>query len=114
MRDTILYVNLEPCIMCASSVQQLCLKRMVFGACNPRFGGVKSVGNLQEYGHGHMVEVNVNIFNMYMFVLLFFKYIPDVDYQRTIDLLRKFYDRENPFAPDDKRKTKNKQNDEIS
>uniref|UniRef100_A0A914EDU5 CRC domain-containing protein n=1 Tax=Acrobeloides nanus TaxID=290746 RepID=A0A914EDU5_9BILA len=99
MRDTILYVNLEPCIMCASSVQQLCLKRMVFGACNPRFGGVKSVGNLQEYGHGHMVEVN---------------YIPDVDNQRTIDLLRKFYDRENPFAPDDKRKIKNKQNDEIS
>lgn len=59
MKSTILYVNLEPCIMCASSLQQLFLKRMVFGACNPRFGGVKSVGSLQEYGHPHVVEVDV-------------------------------------------------------
>ena len=36
------YVTIEPCIMCASAIAQLGIKRAVFGASNDRFGGCGS------------------------------------------------------------------------
>ncbi|KAI1727315.1 cytidine and deoxycytidylate deaminase zinc-binding region domain-containing protein [Ditylenchus destructor] len=91
MRQTTVYVTLEPCIMCASALYQLKIKRIIFGACNPRFGGVASVASNKVYGHAHEVEL-----------------IAEIDADRSIALLKRFYDRENPFAPEDKRKAKKK------
>ena len=34
-----LYVTVEPCIMCASALRQLGVRRVVFGAANDKFGG---------------------------------------------------------------------------
>jgi len=36
---TTLYVTIEPCLMCASALRQIGIKRVVFGAGNERFGG---------------------------------------------------------------------------
>uniref|UniRef100_A0A0N4ZSG7 CMP/dCMP-type deaminase domain-containing protein n=1 Tax=Parastrongyloides trichosuri TaxID=131310 RepID=A0A0N4ZSG7_PARTI len=85
-----LYVTLEPCIMCASAMVQLGIKKMVFAASNERFGGIHSVSNISNYG---------NTKNSFVF-------ISNVDEERSISLLRKFYDRENVQAPEDKRKLK--------
>lgn len=41
--QTTLYVTIEPCIMCASALRQVGIKRVVFGAGNERFGGNGSV-----------------------------------------------------------------------
>lgn len=43
-----LYVTIEPCIMCASAISQIGVKRAVFGASNDRFGGCGSVLSLHE------------------------------------------------------------------
>ena len=41
--DTTLYVTLEPCAMCAGAMVQARVKRLVFGASEPRSGACGSV-----------------------------------------------------------------------
>ncbi|KAL7074433.1 hypothetical protein ACQ4LE_006830 [Meloidogyne hapla] len=89
MKQTTVYVSLEPCIMCSSALYQLKIKRLLFGAKNLRFGGILSVASNKDYGHEHEIEL-----------------IHEVCAEKSISLLKKFYDRENPFAPLDKRKVK--------
>ncbi len=43
--DTTLYVTLEPCVMCAGAIIHARVKRIVFGAFDPK-GGAASVFNL--------------------------------------------------------------------
>ena len=46
-QNSTLYVTIEPCIMCASAISQIGIKKAVFGASNDRFGGCGSVLSLQ-------------------------------------------------------------------
>jgi tRNA(adenine34) deaminase len=41
--DTTLYVTLEPCVMCAAAMVHARVRRLVFGAWDPRAGGAGSV-----------------------------------------------------------------------
>jgi len=41
--DTTLYVTLEPCVMCASAMVHARVRRLVFGAWDPRAGGAGSI-----------------------------------------------------------------------
>ena len=45
---TLRYVTIEPCIMCASALAQIGLRRVVFGASNDRFGGCGSVLSIHD------------------------------------------------------------------
>ncbi|KAN0066219.1 hypothetical protein ACQY0O_000313 [Thecaphora frezii] len=47
-KETILYVTIEPCIMCGAALRQVGIKRVVFGAGNERFGGNGSVLGLHD------------------------------------------------------------------
>lgn len=38
--ESILYVTLEPCLMCVGAMIQARIKRLVFGAYDPRFGAI--------------------------------------------------------------------------
>ena len=50
LKDTILYVTVEPCIMCASALRQLGIREVYYGCENAKFGGCGSVlGVNQEY-----------------------------------------------------------------
>ena len=50
LKDTILYVTVEPCIMCASALRQLGIREVYYGCENGKFGGCGSVlGVNQEY-----------------------------------------------------------------
>lgn len=89
MTETTLYVSLEPCIMCSSALYQLKIARIVFGACNPRFGGLMSVASNRQYRYEHSPEIT-----------------GEFSVERSINLLKRFYQRENQFAPEDKRKMK--------
>lgn len=37
-----LYVTLEPCIMCAAAISYARIKKVVYGALNPKFGAIDS------------------------------------------------------------------------
>src|SRR3974390_3366302 len=41
--DTTLYVTLEPCAMCAGAIVHARVKRVVYGALDPRAGAVESI-----------------------------------------------------------------------
>ena len=44
--ETSLYVTLEPCIMCAGAIIQARIGRVVFGADDPKAGGIVSLYNI--------------------------------------------------------------------
>lgn len=78
-QDVTLYVTIEPCVMCASALKQLGLKKVVFGAANERFGGngtvIKVQGEDTYQSYGGLMRVE------------------------AIHLLREFYIQENGTAP---------------
>jgi tRNA(Arg) A34 adenosine deaminase TadA len=41
--ESVLYVTVEPCVMCASLLRQLGIKKVYFGAVNDKFGGTGGV-----------------------------------------------------------------------
>jgi tRNA(Arg) A34 adenosine deaminase TadA len=43
IRESVLYVTVEPCVMCASLLRQLGIMKVYFGAVNDKFGGTGGV-----------------------------------------------------------------------
>ncbi len=55
--DTTLYVTLEPCTMCAGAIIQARVKRVVFGAYDPKAGAAGSRFDiLRDSRHNHQLE----------------------------------------------------------
>lgn len=46
LNDCTLYVTLEPCIMCASALVHARVRRVVFGAWDPKAGGAGSIADI--------------------------------------------------------------------
>ena len=60
--DTTLYVTLEPCTMCAGLMIHARIKRLVFGASEPKTGACGSVFNvLADERYNHQLEVEGGI-----------------------------------------------------
>jgi|SRR5690242_13679522 tRNA(adenine34) deaminase len=58
LTDTTLYVTLEPCVMCAAAIVHARVRRLVFGAWDPRAGGAGSLTNVFALaGLNHRVDV---------------------------------------------------------
>ncbi len=56
--DATLYVTLEPCVMCAGAMVHARIKRLVFGATDPKRGAAGSVFNVVNSAHlNHRVEI---------------------------------------------------------
>ncbi|KAG0636748.1 cytidine deaminase-like protein [Tuber brumale] len=47
-KETDLYVTVEPCIMCASALLQIGIRKVYFGCSNDRFGGCGGVLRIHE------------------------------------------------------------------
>ena len=52
-----LFVTLEPCPMCAGAIINSRIKRVVFGAYDPKAGSCGSVNNLFSFPYNHSPEV---------------------------------------------------------
>ncbi|HEX7047596.1 MAG TPA: tRNA adenosine(34) deaminase TadA [Gammaproteobacteria bacterium] len=60
--DTTLYVTLEPCTMCAGAMVHARVKRLVFGASEPRTGAVGSVYDIvRDERLNHRLEVESGV-----------------------------------------------------
>lgn len=53
-----LYVTLEPCVMCAGALVQARVSRIVYGAVDPKGGGIKSLYQIAEDSRlNHQIRV---------------------------------------------------------
>jgi tRNA(adenine34) deaminase len=52
-----LYVTLEPCSMCAGAIINSRVKRVIYGASDPKAGSCGSLTNLFEMPYNHKPEV---------------------------------------------------------
>lgn len=58
LNGCVLYVTLEPCLMCAAAVLQSRVRRLVFGAWDPQFGAAGSLLDVFRLpGLNHRVDV---------------------------------------------------------
>ena len=58
LEDAVLYVTLEPCVMCAGALVAARIRRLVFGARDLRFGAVRSKFCIADSALlNHQVEV---------------------------------------------------------
>jgi len=48
LRETVLYVTVEPCVMCASALRQYGIKAVYYGCANDKFGGTGGVMNIHS------------------------------------------------------------------
>ncbi|WP_029191026.1 tRNA adenosine(34) deaminase TadA [Ornithinibacillus scapharcae] len=62
LEDCTLYVTLEPCPMCAGAIVQSRIKRVVFGAFDPKAGCAGTLMNLlEEERFNHQAEVTAGV-----------------------------------------------------
>lgn len=76
LEDCELFVTLEPCVMCAGALLNARLKRVVFGADEPKTGAAGSVLNLfanQKLNHQTQVQGKVMASECAALMQLFFK-----------------------------------------
>ncbi|WP_168121332.1 tRNA adenosine(34) deaminase TadA [Paenibacillus sp. HB172176] len=65
LQDCTLYVTLEPCPMCAGAIVQARVKRVVYGASDPKAGCAGTLMNLlQEPRFNHETELTSGILQM--------------------------------------------------
>ena len=55
-------MTLEPCIMCAGAIVHARVERVIFGACDPKYGAVVSLYNiLADKRLNHQVKITEGI-----------------------------------------------------
>jgi tRNA(adenine34) deaminase len=60
--NTVLYVTLEPCIMCIGAIFQSRIQRLVYGAKDPKTGAVESVYQIGQDGlQNHTLHITSGI-----------------------------------------------------
>jgi tRNA(adenine34) deaminase len=52
-----LYVTLEPCLMCVGAALNARVERVVYGACEPKFGALASILRIDAVPANHRFEV---------------------------------------------------------
>ncbi|SPO03735.1 related to TAD2 - tRNA-specific adenosine deaminase 2 [Cephalotrichum gorgonifer] len=98
VRECVLYVTVEPCVMCASLLRQFGIKKVYFGAVNDKFGGTGGVFNIHKNsspmdsesdtprGDGGSIEPGYEVEGGW-------------GRDEAVGLLRRFYVQENGRAP---------------
>ena len=92
LKGCVLYVTVEPCLMCAWALRLLSISKVYYGASNPRFGGNGSVLCLNDAlescskdGKGYESSILSHGYESF----------PGLLEQEAIEILKHFYDQEN-------------------
>ncbi len=65
LNNVTLYVTIEPCIMCSGALVHSRIKRLVFGAREKKFGGVRSLYELcDDKRANHIIEVKEGVLEL--------------------------------------------------
>ncbi|XP_018598069.1 tRNA-specific adenosine deaminase 2 [Scleropages formosus] len=83
--QTVLYVTVEPCIMCAAALRLFHIPLVVFGCKNERFGGCGSVLDIPGDDLPNTGTA--------------FECISGFRAEEAVEMLKTFYKQENPNAP---------------
>ena len=78
----VLYVTIEPCIMCAAALSIVGLTNVVYFARNDKFGGCGSVLDVNNHIESPWTKLDA-------------KYMPN---ERAVHLLQEFFERKNPVT----------------
>ena len=97
LSECVVYVTVEPCIMCASALRQFQIKAVYFGCSNNRFGGTGGVLSI------HSEYVRTQLHSLQTRLILIASPSVDPPYpsyggffrEEAIMLLRRFYVQEN-------------------
>lgn len=104
VKDSSLFVTVEPCIMCAFALRMIGLQTVTYGCSNERFGGCGSVADVHCRTLGLPLDLKKKVEQINCLPTL--SVTSGVMQEEAIVLLKQFYDGENPLAPDDKMKRK--------
>lgn len=85
-QNIVVYVTVEPCIMCAAALNNLNVREVVYGAANDRFGGKTVLDVSTFYRQTYLLTGNLMA-------------------DEAMSLLKQFYKGCNPNAPDSKVKS---------
>jgi len=83
--DAVLYVTVEPCIMCGYALNLMKIKKVYFGCWNDRFGGNGSIIDTQKMAPHH------------------YETIGGLKEEEAKNMLRKFYEKGNENLPEEMR-----------
>ncbi|PWA28314.1 hypothetical protein CCH79_00019030 [Gambusia affinis] len=89
--QTVLYVTVEPCVMCAAALRLMSIlvcvnvSLVVYGCSNERFGGCGSVLDLSS---AELPDTGTT-----------FRCVPGHRAEEAVEMLKTFYKQENPNAP---------------
>lgn len=62
LNDCIMYITLEPCLMCAGALIQSRIKKIIYACKNEKFGYADSIKNiLSDKKNNHIVEVESGV-----------------------------------------------------
>lgn len=85
---TVLYVTVEPCVMCAAALRLFNIPVVVYGCRNDRFGGC---GSVLEISSANLPQTGTT-----------FKCVAGHRAEEAVEMLKTFYKQENPNAPNPK------------
>ncbi|KAF6735843.1 tRNA-specific adenosine deaminase 2 [Oryzias melastigma] len=88
---TVLYVTVEPCIMCAAALRLLNIAEVVYGCRNERFGGC---GSVLDISSADLPQTGTT-----------FKCVSGHRADEAVEILKTFYKQQNPNAPKPKTRT---------
>ena len=86
-----LYVNVEPCIMCAAAITNLRVKEVYYGCQNEKFGGCGSVVDMRDIRRKVQPDSAYNV-----------RISGGHRADEAVEMLKTFYDGQNPNAPNPK------------
>ncbi|KAK6635531.1 hypothetical protein RUM44_000783 [Polyplax serrata] len=88
-KEIVVFVTVEPCIMCAAALFELNVSEIVYGCANYRFGGCSTVFDVPNIFTNHNIKLHGGVYA-----------------EDAIVLLKEFYKGQNPNAPASKVKKK--------
>lgn len=59
--DCVLYITLEPCLMCTGAIIQSRIKKIIYATSSPKFGYIESTGKIENIKNNHIPLIESGI-----------------------------------------------------